>query len=201
MKKVEMDSYEIEIPEQVIAGRLGFLGEKEIPDDFKDIYTQYLEIAKNNSRITALYDDFPIEMDDNIIRVMDEIFESDLVSKHLRGSQSVTALLVTLGKEIDNKIESLHEEGEELRSFFLDGISSELVEFASRKLDSQLRKEHLGFKGSARISPGYGDFPIEINRRIIEELNGNDMGVHWKEGSYQMIPRKTVSAFIGWVKD
>jgi hypothetical protein len=80
----------------------------------------------------------------------------------------------------------------------VDGISSELVEFFVRELDLRLRKDRTSGPGRTRISPGYGDLPLELNEWMVGLLDGGSIGVSCMKGSYQLKPRKTVSAVIGW---
>ena len=187
---------EIEIPERVLAARLGFKGVGKIPDEFKESFEKAYSMAMEVAEPIALYDHFKAEDSSEGIIVNGHLVPGKLAKQHLGGSKEVTLILSTIGKKYDETIERLHNEGQELLSFFLDGIGSELVEYFTRMLDSALREEK-GF-GSARISPGYGDLPLSLNAWIIDTLSGEDHGITYDPETFIMKPRKTISALIGW---
>jgi len=118
----------------------------------------------------------------------------ELATKHIGGCGSVSLLLLTLGPGVDRLISG----SDDLGAFLIDGISSELAEFGVREVDRRLRKSHENVVGGPRISPGYSDLPLELNGWMVEALDGAGIGVTVVPGSFQMMPRKTITAFIGW---
>lgn len=190
------DPADIEIPRRVLAARLGFRGVGDIPEEFKPFFERAYGIALKVATPLALYGNFkPRDLEDGVVVEGKEI-RGRLASQHLKGRKTVTLILATLGSRFDEEISRLHSEGEELLSFFLDGIGSEMVEYFARMLDSKLREE-MG-EGSARISPGYVDLPLSLNAWIIEKLSGKDYGITYDPETFIMHPRKTISALIGW---
>ncbi len=190
------DPENIKIPERVIAARLGFKGIGKIPENFLESFNKAYEVAMEVANPIAIYDTFEVRENPEGLIVLGKLLKGKMVSQHLGKSSSVTLILSTIGIQYDNKIEELHKSGEELLSFFLDGIGSELVEYFTRDLDRKLR-EIMG-NGSARISPGYGDLPLELNAWIIETLGGEKIGVSYDPETFIMKPRKTITALIGW---
>ena len=190
------DPADIEIPRRVLAARLGFRGVGDIPEEFKPFFDRAYGIALKVATPLALYGNFkPRDLEDGVVVEGKEI-RGRLASQHLKGRKTVTLILATLGSRFDEEISRLHSEGEELLSFFLDGIGSEMVEYFARMLDSKLREE-MG-EGSARISPGYVDLPLSLNAWIIEKLSAKDWGITYDPETFIMHPRKTISALIGW---
>ena len=148
--------------------------------------------------------------------------EGKLVYRHMRNCEKLTLMLVTLGGNVDRAIEKAHEDEDELLSFFLDGVASEYVEFTARKVDMMLREEfgtrveeegrNKGianeeihgeerknrYVAGSRISPGYGDLPLQLNEWIVKALDGEKYGISVNRDSYLLLPRKTISALIGW---
>ncbi len=197
MSKVFRENPEnVRIPERVLAARLGFKGVGKIPENFLESFNRAYEIALEVADPVALYDTFEAEESQDGLVVLGKVLKGKMVSQHLGKSSSVTLILSTIGVDYDEKIEELHKNGEELLSFFLDGIGSEMVEYFTRELDKKLREE-MG-SGSARISPGYGDLPLEMNAWIIESLGGEMIGVSYDPETFIMKPRKTITALIGW---
>ena len=191
-----VDPNDIEIPERVLAARLGFRGVGRIPEEFEKVFKEAMEMAHELAKPVALHDDFEIEKVDNAIEVAGEILSGRSVEDHIAWGSSLTLMVGTLGDEFDRGIERYHDEGEELLSFFLDGIGSEMVEYFIRKLDAHLREIH--GEGGPRVSPGYGDLPLYLNDWIVKTLGAQDIGVSCDPQTHIMLPRKTVSAIIAW---
>ena len=53
-----------------------------------------------------------------------------------------------------------------------------------------------GFEITTRFSPGYGDFPLETQKKFLKIINAEKLGVYLTDG-YLMKPFKTVTAVIG----
>ncbi len=191
-----LDPWEIKIPERVLAARLGFKGLGKIPEGFQRHFERALEIAIKVARPSALYETVAVEVDGENLVAGPLVLKGKLASQHLYGSSKVTVIAATLGEDFDREVERLHKNGDELSSFFLDGIGSEMVEYFVRALDMRLR--NIYGQGSARISPGYGDLPLSLNCDILDFLKTSRIGLRCDPSTYIMIPRKSITAFIGW---
>jgi len=196
-REIEMDPSSIRIPSSVLAGRLGFKGEGEVPTDFHALFGSSLEKVLSNSMPRALLDERALDYVENRITIGDREVPGELARKHLSGMSGATLLVATLGKDVDSIISEREKEGDTIGSFFMDGIASELVEFFVRCIDNDLRGQK-GELGGTRISPGYGDLPLCLNEWMIGELGAGRIGITFVEGSYQLVPRKSISALIGW---
>jgi hypothetical protein len=194
---IKIDPREVDLPEVMVLARLGFKGTKRIPEEFKEIYQKALDMVIRVSKPLAVVKTLPCYWNHDL-RVLDKKLRGRLVKRYLKDCERVTMMLVTLGEDVDLLIERAHREGNELLSFFIDSVASEFVECAARKVDSMLREKK--YVSGARISPGYGDLSLRLNRWFVEELDGERFGIKVIEGSYMFLPRKTISAFIGWRK-
>jgi hypothetical protein len=195
---IRIEPGSIDIPENVITARLGFVGERTIPNDFRVHYDTAINKIRSASSPIALLEDMKVIHEKGSIYIENIVIKGDLANKHLSGIKEVTVLLATLGEGVDELIEQEEAQGDTLSSFFMDGIASEMVEFFVRKVDSILRNRSEDRTGRTRISPGYGDLSLDLNHWIVERLDGGAYGVSVVEGSGQLLPRKTVSALIGW---
>jgi hypothetical protein len=195
---IRSDPELIEIPEVVIAGRLGFKGRSMIPENFREQYEDALRRIRKTATPIALVENVAVEFNYGSIRIEDLEIGGDLASKHLLGISRASVILATIGDRIDELIIGEEKSGNTFGSFMIDGIASEFVEFFVRHIDRILRNRPGNKYGRTRISPGYGDLPIELNQWIVNRLNGHKYGISVMEGSSQMIPRKTITAFIGW---
>ncbi len=197
MEKFEIQPQKIKIPERVIAARMGFRGIGRIPQEFKKVYDDVYSLAMKIAKPQAVVEDHVVLSSNEEGVEIDELkIKGKLALSQLSKSVKISALLVTLGKAIDEEVSYLHESGEELASFMLDSIGSELVEYTARFVDGILREKRK-LKGSARISPGYVDLPLSLNLWFAKKM-GKEISVVCDEESFIFIPRKTISAFIGW---
>jgi hypothetical protein len=202
IRNFEIPPQKIIIPERVIAARMGFKGVGKIPESFKDTYKKIYETAMKLSTPSAAVKTYDVlSCDGEGIEISGLRINGKLALSQLGESVQVSAMLVTLGSEIDEEVSRLHEKGKELESFMLDSIGSELVEFTARYVDGILREEKdlEGLKGSARISPGYVDLDLSLNAWFANEM-GEELDVFCDEESFIFTPRKTISAFVGWSK-
>ncbi|MGC8612469.1 MAG: methionine synthase [Athalassotoga sp.] len=196
MEVIEIPPQEIEIPQRAIAARMGFKGIGEIPDHFKPIYEELISLLLKVSKPLIAFDDFVPSMDNGEILIDNVKITGILGKSQLGKSIEITAMLITLGEQIDEEIANFHQSGDDLRSFMLDSIGSEFVEYVARKFDASLRSKK-SLKGSARIAPGYVDLPITLNKWFASKF-GKAISVTIDPESFVFLPRKTISAFIGW---
>ncbi|WP_334100229.1 methionine synthase [Thermotoga petrophila] len=194
MPKVEIDPKDIKIPNNVLKSKLGFGRAEDIPKEFRRTVERAYEELLNVARPVVLWRDFDV---DNPLSFDSMKLTGELAEKHLSGSKIITVFLATLGKRVDEKIEEYFRKGEDLLAFFIDGIASEMVEYALRKVDAELRMKRSNLEGSFRISPGYGDLPLSLNKKIVEIFK-EEVDVDVFEDSYVLVPRKTITAFVGW---
>jgi hypothetical protein len=195
----EIPPKDVEIPQRAIAARMGFKGVGEIPDEFKHRYDEAMSIAMKIAKPVVAIENFPVYSPKTSQKgiLIDTIeITGTLAKSQLGKSVEVTAMLATLGSDLDDEIAKFHEDGEELKSFMLDAIGSELVEYVARHVDGELRSRK-SLKGSARIAPGYVDLSISLNAWFAFKL-GKFISVKSDPQSFTFLPRKTISAFIGW---
>ena len=117
------------------------------------------------------------------------------IEKHLADSQRVIFFAATLGSGADRVIRTA-----EIRNMayalVLDALASAMTEEYCDSLEQQL-KEQYGGHFTWRFSPGYGDYPIEVQPDIIRFLNAEKLiGLTVTESNI-LIPRKSVTAVIG----
>ena len=117
------------------------------------------------------------------------------VAAHLAESSRVIFFAATLGSEADKLIRTA-----EIRNMayalVLDALASAMTEAHCDTLETRLHGEVGGFF-TWRYSPGYGDYPIDVQPEIIRFLNADKLiGLTVTESNI-LIPRKSVTAVIG----
>jgi len=196
---------DVAIPKKQIVRRLGYPSEGEINGDAYQIFVQELDRApslldpvgvycllnvasKNEKRMTFLDSDF--------------VIQSKQVVKLLRDSNPVVLFMVTIGPGLEDEVNRLFQKNDMARGFILDAIGSETADAAADRMHHQVLKrlsEERRFSITPRFSPGYGDWPVTVQKDFLKTCGGASIGISVND-SFLMTPRKSVSAVLGWVK-
>ena len=87
------------------------------------------------------------------------------------------------------------------KSVILDSCATEFIEKVCDKAEGEIIElaKSKNYKTNFRYGPGYGDLPIDIQGEIIRILNANKaIGLTTTDTSI-LIPRKSVTAIIGFL--
>ena len=83
------------------------------------------------------------------------------------------------------------------KAFIMDAMASAVTEQVCNAAEEEIFANVTGFFRTWRFSPGYGDFPIDVQRDFLEILNApKQIGLCANESSL-LTPRKSVTAVIG----
>ena len=119
---------------------------------------------------------------------------SDLLSD----SFAVIIMAVTIGYKIDTVISEEVHSGNYQSAFVYDVIGSEAAEAVAVSLytflSSLARQEK--FTLTKRFSPGYGDFSLENQKLLFQELSLEDLNIKIND-KHVLSPRKSITAVIG----
>jgi hypothetical protein len=124
------------------------------------------------------------------------------IRKHLAKSQRCCVLAVTIGEGIENESKRLMET-DAMKGYILDACGSVAVENLADRVQEKIAKEAAdeGLHLTSRYSPGYGDLTLDIQPKILELLDARSkLGLSITE-SYMLVPRKSITAFIGLQKE
>lgn len=118
------------------------------------------------------------------------------VKTHLKNCDNAFLICVTIGAKIDKLIRSA-EVTDMAKAVVLDALSSCAVEQICEKLDAYLSDECPDKHLTYRFSPGYGDYPIELQKKYLDILDApKKIGLCTNENSL-LTPSKSVTAIIG----
>ncbi len=131
------------------------------------------------------------------------------IKKHLEECNGMIIMAVTLGAGVDRLIRT-SQVRDMAEAVILDAGASVLAEQMADELELQIHKIHAAMDKDAaegsgdraayftgRYSPGYGDFPIEMQSRLIKAVDGpKNIGLSVNE-SHILIPRKSITAIVG----
>ncbi len=112
----------------------------------------------------------------------------------------VTLLLVTVGSALPGKADEL-QKTDPTDSFFLEQVGGWLADHLAILVDKRIKAECAknGYKTTMRYAPGYGDWTLSAQPEIMRLVSAENIGVHLTDTQI-MIPRKSVSAAIGWLR-
>ncbi|MFH1715253.1 MAG: hypothetical protein ABH857_03555 [Elusimicrobiota bacterium] len=194
MKKIK--KFRVAVRQNLILSMLKYKDDiTEDADQLKDHIQKEVLKAYDFIQPAVVYDTF------NISEISELYSDSKDVSALLKDSVFVTILVVTIGDALCKEIDALIEQNRVADASIWDAIGSEAVE-QSANFVNRLVKEEAGSEGSIitpRFSAGYGDWGIKNNKKIIDILGAERIGVSVNE--YDMlVPNKTITAVIGWEK-
>ena len=105
-------------------------------------------------------------------------------------------MCATLGADTDRLIRTA-EITDISSAFVMDAMASAAIEDICRLADEEIKKQLPDCFFTWRFSPGYGDFPIEIQKDFLETLNApKRIGLCTGDNNI-LIPRKSVTAVAG----
>ena len=153
------------------------------------------------SELKYVYRVFNINNDNARINFEDEIIiESKDLSKLFKSSNKVAIMATTLGLAIENRIR-YYSLSNLSKGIIFDACATTYIEALCDFVENEIKliasKE--GSDITYRFSAGYGDVSIAHQKEIVNSLNASKLiGLSVSE-SLILIPRKSVTAFIGFV--
>jgi len=129
------------------------------------------------------------------------VIKSAALAKRLKGARKAALFACTIGKDLADKVNSYVSGGEIARATVLDAVGSEAAEALADHIDALIKAKAKseGYAAAARFSPGYGDWTIFDQAKVLKILRSGKIGVKATK-SYIMVPEKSVTACIGLVK-
>lgn len=110
----------------------------------------------------------------------------------------VTLLLTTIGPALPDKTDELSKT-EPTDSFYLEHVGGWMADYLADRVEEKIAIEAAknGYGLTMRYSPGYGDWTLDAQPKLLSLLESEKIGVKLTD-TLIMIPRKSVSAALGW---
>lgn len=129
-----------------------------------------------------------------------DLWRGEDIKSHLEGCEKVIVMCATVGAEVDRLIR-INQISDMARAVVLDSFGSVAVEQVCGKFDEIIAEKYKGYYQTFRFSPGYGDYPIELQKSIISMLDApRKIGLTVNENCL-LIPTKSVTAVMGLSKN
>ncbi len=175
-----------------------YAGMRPDADELYSLLSECLEEAEGKFVQRICFAEFPVkEIDGGLDLGFTETRSSDLM-KNLRGCGSIVLFAGTVGMEIDRLI-ARYAKISPAKALMFQAIGGERIESLcdvfNADVTEKIRME--GMSTRPRFSPGYGDFPLMVQKDIFRALDcPRKIGVTLND-SLLMSPSKSVTALIG----
>lgn len=156
-----------------------------------ELYSKAFELLKGCAKPKAVYKCLDVSYFDDGVIIDGEKVESLGLKKFLKGAEKVALLAATAGIEADRLV-ARYSMVEPSLALMIDALSAATVEALCNKLCHGCFEveEH------RRFSPGYGDFPLSFQKRIVSTLSASlNIGVTLTN-SLMLAPSKSVTAVV-----
>jgi len=122
------------------------------------------------------------------------VLQGEAILKFLGDAKEVVILAATLGVEVDRHIAAAQTVSISA-ALSLDSIANVAIEQVCKQAQIEIAaKYNITAK---RFSPGFSDFPLDIQPKILEALETQKrIGLYCNDGNF-LIPMKSVTAFMG----
>lgn len=175
---------------------LRYLGYKdttpdEKPDALIDLCINEICLSASPKTVYAVFELDGIHLENTVLSL-----EGNDIKNHLSGCSKCVLMAATLGADVERKIAQA-QICDMTKALILDACATAAIESVCDKLCDDIEKEIAPLKLTTRYSPGYGDFPLEMQKTIVSVLDaGRKIGLTLTPENI-MIPRKSVTAVMG----
>ena len=145
-----------------------------------------------------LYKFFPIESENGspIIKECELPLEGRDIASHLEGCSGIILMCGTIGSGADRLIRILQVE-DMAKAVIADAFAGAAVEQVMNEAEKLIREEYPDKYFTWRYSPGYGDFPIDLQKTLLSVLDAPRKIGLCASDSKMLVPVKSVTAIIG----
>lgn len=189
----------IEIKKKEVLRYLGYKDQeygRELDLLIDEMRNEIMEVAKYK----YTYKIVELVRDENgLVAIKDAILPllGENIQKHLEKAKYAVVMAATLGVGLERKM-NYYGKVDLTKNFILDSCGTEMIEEVCDGIEEEV-KEKLGegYYYTFRYSPGYGDFPISVQKDLVNFLDGyRRIGLTVTESNL-LLPRKSVTAIMG----
>lgn len=196
---------EIVIPINASLRRVGYPAHFQgIPDYVKGLFDEMCGVAADLIEPQGAYIIIKINehRPSGVVAEMPAFtIQSAKVARLLSTAAYAALFMVTIGPRLEGEVKTLFEQGEATKGFLLDAIGSETADEVARvmhRLHIRRLVREQGYAVTARFSPGYGDWRLDVQKSIADLCGAEAIGISVND-HYLLTPKKSVSAVVGLV--
>ncbi len=154
-----------------------------------------IDIINSSVSPKSLYRIFDCTVTENSLIIGDTEFFSTRLAQNMSGCNRVVMFGATLGTECDRQIKVASTTDVAL-AMALQATAADKIEEVCDNLEKEIIKEH-NVKLRQRYSPGYFDLDIKEQKKFFSLLELQKRIGLTLTDTYEMLPTKSVTAFIG----
>ena len=193
----------IEVNKKEVERYLGYRGLNSVDEGISKTIDECIEEMSEKVTPRYTYKTFPITFKDSNDGSKECEFAGIHVGegalfKNLKGCKEIVLMAVTLGPVPDMLVRRA-EVRDMLKAYIYQAVGAAMAEAWCEEVNEMIRREAAdrGFFTRPRFSPGYGDFPLEVQKDFERILNmPKTVGITLSE-SLLMTPTKSITAVIG----
>lgn len=177
---------------------LRYAGTREETPELKELLDSTLAEIQFLNAGKVCWTEFPIAAQDGCLDLGFAISDSTSLRRNLNGCESIILFGATLGLGLDRLI-IRYSRTSPARALLLQAIGAERIEGLCDSFCETIRydAEKQGLYPVPRFSPGYGDFPLDLQQDIFRVLDcPRKIGLTLND-SLLMSPSKSVTAIVG----
>lgn len=122
------------------------------------------------------------------------------IESHLNGCEKAIVMCTTVGSEVD-KLIRISQISDMARAVVMDSLASVAVEQVCNAFDKIIAEKYSDYNMTFRFSPGYGDYPIELQKIILQMLDAPKKIGLCTNDNFLLTPTKSVTAVLGLSKN
>ena len=188
----------MEVNRKEVERYLGYRGLTTIDEKMQSVIEDCIREMEEAMTPRCIYKTFPIEWDGESCEFAGIRVELGNLTRNLKGCKEIVMLAVTIGPGADRLVKR-SEIRDMLKAYTYQAVGAAAVEAWCDEVNERIKQEAADKELYARprFSPGYGDFPLEVQKdfeRILEMPKS--IGVSLSE-SLLMTPTKSITAVIG----
>lgn len=149
-------------------------------------------------RPKTIYKIYDCKVEKDSVSLAGVTFKSKRLAENLKGCKKVLLFAATLGTECDRLLRLAETQGAAQMAVY-QAVLAAMIEEVCDNLEKEITEEY-GFSLCKRFSPGYFDLNIKEQKKVFNLLDITKRTGITLTDSFQMIPSKSVTAFIG-IKD
>ena len=125
------------------------------------------------------------------------VFPGKSIAAHLQSAATCVFLAATLGVDVDERIDVLQRD-DMTHAVVIDACSSAAIEGVCDDAQTEIQAALANDRTlGRRFSPGYGDFPLDVQPALLNCLEaGKTIGLYCNRSNL-LIPRKSVTVVLG----
>jgi hypothetical protein len=197
-----LENIELHIPEDIGQDFLTKLMGGRLNPTLEKLLEKKREICIKNITPKAVYQSYEIKKveDNSVYFKSGNVFNGPNISKILKGSETATVFICTLGILTDQIIREVNDSGDSLSTIVMDAITTSLLVLLGDHLGTIIKKEGVnkpGWGSTCNYAPGQYRWTIEEQKEIFSMVDGSKIGVVLNK-SFLMIPFKSLSGVYGF---